>query len=162
MPLERRLYIIVREHDSPVEILLIEDGGDNQHPFIKMAGGFIKIMGNPAYFRAYPLKARPGMRGHTWRKLIRKARTVLGNATDPAHPEYRHRIEAHVLDGWGEASRFAQGLGFVHEHTRTAAGAQGEFRGRADVQRGAGHEDGIEVFQQIEDIRRALKIGARR
>ena len=25
-------------------VLLIEDGGTNQHPFIKMAGGFVKIM----------------------------------------------------------------------------------------------------------------------
>ena len=48
--------------DPKHRVLLIEDGGDNQHPFIKMAGGFIKIMGNPAYFRIYPLKAKPGMR----------------------------------------------------------------------------------------------------
>lgn len=48
--------------DPTNRVLLIEDGGTNQHPFIKMAGGFIKIMGNPEYFRVYPLKQRPGMR----------------------------------------------------------------------------------------------------
>ena len=48
--------------DPRVRVLLIEDGGDNQHPFIKMAGGFVKIMGDPAYFRSYPSVQRPGMR----------------------------------------------------------------------------------------------------
>ncbi|MFY8194443.1 MAG: FAD-binding protein, partial [Novosphingobium sp.] len=49
-------------------VLLIEDGGDNQHPFIKMAGGFIKMMGNPDYFRVYQTEPREGMRGgiHTY------------------------------------------------------------------------------------------------
>lgn len=70
--------------------------------------------------------ARPGMRRQSWQKLIRQARTVLGNAGNPACPEYRHRIEAHVLEGWAEASRFAEGLGFKHEHTRERAGANGE------------------------------------
>lgn len=70
--------------------------------------------------------ARPGLRRETWRKLIRKARTVFSNVEDPKHPEYRHRVEAHVLEGWGEAARFAEGLGFVHEHTRKAGGSGGE------------------------------------
>ena len=48
--------------DPKARVLLIEDGGDNQHPFIKMAGGFVKIMGKPAYFRAYPSVQQPGMR----------------------------------------------------------------------------------------------------
>ncbi|MFM5931708.1 MAG: GMC family oxidoreductase [Novosphingobium sp.] len=48
--------------DPRNSVLLIEDGGDNQHPFIKMAGGFVKIMGNPDYFRAYPSVQQPGMR----------------------------------------------------------------------------------------------------
>lgn len=48
--------------DPGTSVLLIEDGGDNQHPFIRMAGGFVKIMGNPEYFRVFPLKPRPGMR----------------------------------------------------------------------------------------------------
>ncbi|MBU6267044.1 MAG: GMC family oxidoreductase N-terminal domain-containing protein [Sphingomonadales bacterium] len=48
--------------DPRHRVLLVEDGGDNQHPFIRMAGGFVKIMGNPAYFRAYPSVQQPGMR----------------------------------------------------------------------------------------------------
>lgn len=70
--------------------------------------------------------ARPGLRMETWRKLIRQARIVLATAGNPAHPEYRHRIEAHVLDGWAEASRFVRHLGFRHEHTRERAGSGGE------------------------------------
>jgi choline dehydrogenase len=37
-------------------VLLIEAGGDNQTIFIKMAGGFVKMMGNPLYFWAFPVK----------------------------------------------------------------------------------------------------------
>ncbi|MDE2410232.1 MAG: GMC family oxidoreductase N-terminal domain-containing protein [Sphingomonadales bacterium] len=48
--------------DPARRVLLVEDGGDNQHPFIKMAGGFVKIMGNPAYFRVFPSVQQPGMR----------------------------------------------------------------------------------------------------
>lgn len=48
--------------DPACRVALIEDGGDNQHPFIKMAGGFVKIMGNPAYFRTFPMRPGPGGR----------------------------------------------------------------------------------------------------
>lgn len=72
------------------------------------------------------LVARPGLSRHSWRKLIRQGRTVLANAADPACPEYRHRIEAHVLEGWHAAAQFAAALGFVHEGTRRQAGAGGE------------------------------------
>ena len=45
-----------------LRVALIEEGGTNQHPFIKMAGGFVKIMGKPDYFRAYPVVQQPGRR----------------------------------------------------------------------------------------------------
>ena len=48
--------------DPRTKVLLIEDGGANQSPFIKMAGGFVKIMGKPDYFRAYPVVQQPGRR----------------------------------------------------------------------------------------------------
>lgn len=66
------------------------------------------------------------MRGESWRKLIRHTRTVLGNVTDRANPNFRHRVEAHVLRGWGEASQFAQRLGLELEGVRRAAGSSGE------------------------------------
>lgn len=70
--------------------------------------------------------ARPGLRLQSWRKLVRTARKVLARAGDPANPEYRHRIEAHVLAQWPEAQRFVQALGFELEHVRRAAGSRGE------------------------------------
>lgn len=48
--------------DPRNRVLLIEDGGDNQHPFIKMAGGFVKIMGRPDFFRSYPVTQQEGRR----------------------------------------------------------------------------------------------------
>jgi choline dehydrogenase len=61
-------------------VLLIEDGGDNQHPFIKMAGGFIKIMGNPDYFRVYQTEPRPGMRAgiHTYGRGLGGSSAING------------------------------------------------------------------------------------
>lgn len=72
------------------------------------------------------LLAVPGMRPETWRKLIRLGRTVLMNAADPRHPQYRHRIEAHVLAEWIEATRFAPRFGFQLEGARRGAGSGGE------------------------------------
>ena len=42
--------------DPRNRVLLVEAGGDNQSMFIKMAGGFVKMMGNPLYFWAFPVK----------------------------------------------------------------------------------------------------------
>lgn len=72
------------------------------------------------------LVATPDLRRETWRKLIRQGRTVLANASDPRHPQYRHRIEAHVLAEWPEAEAFAPRFGFVLEGTRRSAGRGGE------------------------------------
>ena len=46
--------------DPDTRVLLIEAGGDNQSPFIKMAGGFLKIMGRPEYFWSFPVKPMLG------------------------------------------------------------------------------------------------------
>lgn len=72
------------------------------------------------------LVAAEGLQSHSWRELIRHARTVAANVIDPAHPQYRHRVEAHVMSAWPAARRFARSLGFVHEGTRRGAGCRGE------------------------------------
>ncbi|HWU01831.1 MAG TPA: NAD(P)-binding protein, partial [Novosphingobium sp.] len=41
--------------DPANRVLLIEAGGQNQSVFIKMAGGFVKMMGNPLYFWFFPV-----------------------------------------------------------------------------------------------------------
>lgn len=70
--------------------------------------------------------ARPSMRLETWRKGIRHTRTVMRNALQMDNEQRRHRLEAHVLHGWREASAFAQHLGLTLEGIRRQAGAQGE------------------------------------
>lgn len=67
-----------------------------------------------------------GLPRESWRKLIRHTRTVIANATDPRNEAFRHRIEAHVLDGWGGAQRLVEALGFQLEGIRRAAGRNGE------------------------------------
>nr|WP_202393024.1 GMC family oxidoreductase N-terminal domain-containing protein [Alteraurantiacibacter buctensis] len=89
--------------DPATRVLLIEDGGDNQHPFIKMAGGFVKIMGNPAYFRVYPLKPREGMRGgiHTYGRGMGGSSAINGTWYLPGMPQDFDSWTAMGLPGWG-------------------------------------------------------------
>lgn len=89
--------------DPATTVLLIEDGGDNQHPFIRMAGGFIKIMGNPAYFRAFPLKARPGMRSgiHTYGRGLGGSSAINGTWYLTGMPGDFDGWAAMGLPGWG-------------------------------------------------------------
>jgi hypothetical protein len=63
-------------------------------------------------------------RFHSWRKLLRHCRTVLGNmAASPLH-----RIECQVVTGWPEAEAFARRAGFDFEGVRVRAG-----RNRQDI-----------------------------
>ena len=96
--LANRLSADPRHH-----VLLIEDGGDNQHPFIKMAGGFVKIMGNPAYFRAYPSVQQPGMRKemHAYGRGLGGSSAINGTWYLPGMPGDYDGWAAQGLNGWG-------------------------------------------------------------
>ncbi|OZA70513.1 MAG: glucose-methanol-choline oxidoreductase, partial [Sphingomonadales bacterium 39-62-4] len=89
--------------DPRNRVLLIEDGGDNQHPFIKMAGGFVKIMGNPEYFRVYPLTQRPGMRGgiHTYGRGLGGSSAINGTWYLTGAPKDFDGWAQSGLAGWG-------------------------------------------------------------
>ncbi|MFM5923642.1 MAG: GMC family oxidoreductase [Novosphingobium sp.] len=89
--------------DPACRVLLIEDGGDNQHPFIKMAGGFVKIMGNPDYFRAYPLAQRPGMRPgiHTYGRGLGGSSAINGTWYLTGMPRDYDGWVRMGLPGWG-------------------------------------------------------------
>ncbi|WP_225206070.1 GMC family oxidoreductase [Novosphingobium huizhouense] len=89
--------------DPRNRVLLIEDGGDNQHPFIKMAGGFVKIMGNPAYFRVFPVQQRPGMRGgiHTYGRGMGGSSSINGTWYLTGMPKDFDSWSDHGITGWG-------------------------------------------------------------
>ena len=89
--------------DPRVRVLLIEDGGDNQHPFIKMAGGFVKIMGDPAYFRSYPSVQRPGMRKemHAYGRGLGGSSAINGTWYLTGMPADYDGWVARGLAGWG-------------------------------------------------------------
>lgn len=65
--------------------------------------------------------ATDDMRPETWKKLMRHASTVMGNAKKSIP-----RLEAHILQGWKEAEKFALAQGFKHEGTRYRAGRDGQ------------------------------------
>lgn len=48
--------------DPSIRVLLLEAGGDNQNMFIRMAGGFMKIIGQPEYFWSFPVTPVAGRR----------------------------------------------------------------------------------------------------
>ena len=95
--------------DDRTRVLLIEDGGDNQHPFIKMAGGFVKIMGNPAYFRSYPSVQQPGMRKemHAYGRGLGGSSSINGTWYLPGMPADHAGWAAQGLTGggWDEIAR---------------------------------------------------------
>lgn len=89
--------------DPATRVLLIEDGGTNQHPFIKMAGGFVKIMGNPAYFRAFPVAEQPGRRKEmqTYGRGLGGSSAINGTWYLPGMPADYDGWAALGLTGWG-------------------------------------------------------------
>ncbi|NBC37739.1 FAD-binding protein [Novosphingobium sp. FSY-8] len=114
--------------DPATRVCLIEDGGDNQSPFIKMAGGFVKIMGKPDYFRVFPVKQQPGRR-----KEMQAYGRGLGGSSAVNGMWYMRGVPAdydHLaslgLTGWGwdEIGRCFQQIESYH-----GAGAH-EGRGR--------------------------------
>ncbi len=68
------------------------------------------------------LTCRPHISHSSWRKLVRHCRTVAGNLPNTD----LHRVEALVMEEWGEARKFARRLGFKLEGTRVMAGMNGE------------------------------------
>lgn len=89
--------------DPRNSVLLIEEGGNNQSPFIKMAGGFVKIMGNPAYFRAYPVVQQPGRRKemHAYGKGLGGSSAINGTWYLPGMPADFDGWVERGLAGWG-------------------------------------------------------------
>ncbi|NOW45785.1 choline dehydrogenase [Novosphingobium sp. SG751A] len=89
--------------DPRHQVLLIEEGGDNQHPFIKMAGGFVKIMGKPDYFRAYPVVQQPGRRKEmqAYGRGLGGSSAINGTWYLPGQPGDYNDWVARGLTGWG-------------------------------------------------------------
>lgn len=61
-----------------------------------------------------------GTSPESWKKLIRFSRTVFTNARKTIP-----RIEANVLQGWGQAEKYAPKMGFAYEGTRRRAARDG-------------------------------------
>lgn len=89
--------------DPRHQVLLIEDGGRNNHPFILMAGGFVKIMGDPAYFRAFPVAQQPGRRKemHAYGRGLGGSSAINGTWYLPGMPGDYDGWKAMGLAGWG-------------------------------------------------------------
>jgi choline dehydrogenase len=89
--------------DPKRRVLLIEDGGSNQNAFIKMAGGFVKIMGNPEFFRAYPVVQQPGRRAemHAYGRGLGGSSAINGTWYLPGMPADFDGWVERGLAGWG-------------------------------------------------------------
>jgi choline dehydrogenase len=89
--------------DPRNRVLLIEDGGDNQHPFIKMAGGFVKIMGKPDYFRSFPVVQQAGRRPErqAYGRGLGGSSAINGTWYLQGVPADYDNLAQHGLSGWG-------------------------------------------------------------
>ncbi|MGC6330728.1 GMC family oxidoreductase [Rhizorhabdus sp. FW153] len=117
--------------DPRRQVLLIEDGGRNNHPFILMAGGFVKIMGNPAYFRAFPVAQQPGRRKemHAYGRGLGGSSAINGTWYLPGMPRDYDGWKAMGLAGWGwdEISRcIARFESYRAPGAHSGRGADGE------------------------------------
>ncbi|MBX3592862.1 GMC family oxidoreductase N-terminal domain-containing protein [Sphingomonas sp.] len=89
--------------DPRNRVLLVEAGGDNQNPFIKMAGGFMKILGRPDYFWSFPVEPLPGRRKevHTYGKGLGGSSAVNGTWYLRGQPRDYDQWRDQGLAGWG-------------------------------------------------------------
>ncbi|WP_408591910.1 GMC family oxidoreductase [Novosphingobium sp.] len=83
--------------DPAMRVLLVEAGGANQNPFIKMAGGFVKIMGDPRFFWTFPVVQQAGRRRemHAYGKGLGGSSAINGTW-------YLQGMPAD-FDGWAQA-----------------------------------------------------------
>lgn len=89
--------------DPARRVLLVEAGGDNQTLFIRMAGGFMKIMGRPDYFWSFPVEQKPGRRRevHSYGKGLGGSSAVNGTWYLRGQPRDFDGWRDAGLDGWG-------------------------------------------------------------
>jgi choline dehydrogenase len=85
------------------QVLLIDAGGENNSPFIRMAGGFVKIMGKPEYFWSFPAAAVEGRRPerHGYGKGLGGSSAINGTWYLRGQPADYDGWRDGGLDGWG-------------------------------------------------------------
>lgn len=142
--------------DPRNRVALIEEGGTNTSPFIAMAGGFVKIMGNPLYFRAYPVAQRPGMRKemHAYGKGLGGSSAINGTWYLTGLPADYDGWVARGLPGWGwnEIARCFKDIeSYRDSGAHAGRGRDGELEVTPSTYRGP-------VFDAIMDA--AAQIGA--
>ena len=89
--------------DRGTRVALVEAGGDNQNIFIKMAGGFVKIMGRPDYFWSFPVVQGEGRRPerHGYGKGLGGSSAINGTWYLRGQPADFASWGDMGLNGWG-------------------------------------------------------------
>ena len=93
-----------RLSDDPKNtVLLVEAGGTNQSIFIKMAAGFVKIIGKPDYFWSFPVQQQAGRRPerHSYGKGLGGSSAVNGMWYLRGHPKDFDGWRDRGLPSWG-------------------------------------------------------------
>lgn len=89
--------------DPRNKVLLVEAGGTNRSLFITMAGGFVKIMGDPRYFWQFPVAEIPGRRreAHAYGKGLGGSSAINGTWYLRGAPRDFDGWRDLGLPGWG-------------------------------------------------------------
>jgi choline dehydrogenase len=84
-------------------VLLLEAGGDNQTLYIRMAGGFTKIMGRPEYYWTFPVEPQAGRRreSQSYGKGLGGSSAVNGTWYLRGQPADYDGWRERGLTGWG-------------------------------------------------------------
>lgn len=127
--------------DPACKVLLLEAGGDNQSLFIRMAGGFVKIMGKPDYFWSFPAVQRPGRRKevHSYGKGLGGSSAVNGT--------WYLRGQPRDFDGWRD------GLGLAGWGWDEIARCYGEIESYAapGAHESRGHDGPLQITPSDHD-----------
>jgi choline dehydrogenase len=90
--------------DPQCRVLLLEGGTRNVHPFISMPRGFIKIFGQPTFYRSFPVKEQLGRAAERWHygRGLGGSSAVNGTWFLRGMPaDYDNWVSQRGLAGWG-------------------------------------------------------------
>lgn len=124
--------------DPKISVLLLEAGGDDRHPFVRMPAGFIKTVHHPRFTWGFKTAAGEGVHG----RAIPFPRGKLLGGSSSINGHLYVRGQAHDFDTWAQRGNPGWSYADVLPY----------FRRAEDRSRGADDFHGVGGPQHVSDI----------